>query len=304
MGEGTKIEWAHHTFNPWIGCQKVSPGCANCYAEVNTFTRAQRALGRELWGPNADRHIVSEAKWREPERWNRDAAAAGERHRVFCASMADAFEDHGNEILQARRRLWALIQATPNLDWLLLTKRPENIERFVPSHWLDGQWPRNAWAGVSAEDQVRADLRIPLLLKVHAHIPVRFVSYEPALGPVDFKPFLWSPKPTPATCRHETRRELGMPGIDWLLLGGESGPAPRGCDVTWIRSGVAQCRAAHCAAFVKQFGGRSYEDRDTSEPDCAGPTLPTSIFLKDRKGGDPAEWPAGDWPRDFPSVAR
>lgn len=176
MGAETKIEWCDHTFNPWIGCTKVSPGCANCYAAVNTFTRAQRAHGRELWGPDAARHVTSEAKWREPIRWDAAAKAAGIRRRVFCASMADVFEDRP-DLAEPRARLAYVIGKTPNLDWLLLTKRPENIARL----WITDVVPPNVWLGTTVEDQERADERIPHLLAVPA--AVRFLSVEPLLSP-------------------------------------------------------------------------------------------------------------------------
>jgi protein gp37 len=135
VSEKTGIAWTDHTFNPWIGCTHVSPGCVNCYAEVNTFTRAQRARGRELWGAGGDRHVVSEAKWREPKKWNAEASAFRRRTLVFCASMADVFEDR-RDLDDARARLWSLIEMTPALTWQLLTKRPENADKLTPGYWV------------------------------------------------------------------------------------------------------------------------------------------------------------------------
>lgn len=124
MGKDTGITWTDSTFNPWWGCEKVSPGCTNCYAA--TF---DKRVGGDHWGAKAGRRFFGDKHWREPEKWNRDAAKSGERHRVFCASMADVFEDR-DDLVQPRIRLFHLISETPNLDWLLLTKRPENIRRF------------------------------------------------------------------------------------------------------------------------------------------------------------------------------
>lgn len=206
MGEHTEISWCDHTFNPWIGCAKVSPACTNCYAEVSTPARTARARGLELWGPKAERRVTSDTNWREPLRWNRAAERNGRRSRVFCASLADVFEDrpnpmpgfHYDDVLRkARARLWRLIFETPHLDWLLLTKRPENADRLATQAWGDewgyathddvpvGPWLSNVWLGTTVEDQRRADERIPHLLATPA--AVRFLSCEPLLGPVDLR---------------------------------------------------------------------------------------------------------------------
>ena len=131
MAEKTGISWTHHTFNPWWGCTKVSPGCKNCYAE----TFASR-YGFDVWGPGKARRTFSLAHWEEPLKWNRDAELAGERRRVFCASMADVFEAEAPAGELAR--LWALIRLTPWLDWLLLTKRAERIAESLPDDWGEG----------------------------------------------------------------------------------------------------------------------------------------------------------------------
>src|SRR5256885_1960194 len=175
MGEKTGIAWTDSTFNPWFGCVKVSPACHHCYAE--TFTKR---IGLKVWGQNSDRKFFSEKHWNEPLRWNRKAAAAGPRHRVFCASMADVFEDR-QDLLAERERLWHLIDTTPHLDWLLLTKRPEHIARM-----LTGPMRPNIWLGTTVEDQHWADIRLSELVRVPA--VVHFVSYEPALGPLDLSP--------------------------------------------------------------------------------------------------------------------
>lgn len=221
MGEVTGIEWCHHTFNPWIGCTKVSAGCRNCYAEVDNPARISRGRGLELWGVDAARKGKAESGWAEPLKWFRAAAKAGERRRVFCASQGDVFEDR-RDLDVHRERLWSVIDETRigwgdgvrfpvigGLDWLLLTKRPEAILRLIPRHWggvgpcggcgaaqdVDcASWcasrgvdqramPANVWIGTSVEDQAAADERIPHLLRVPAR--VRFLSLEPLLGPVD-----------------------------------------------------------------------------------------------------------------------
>src|SRR5689334_23137746 len=136
MSENSKIEWTHHTFNPWRGCARVSPGCEHCYAE----TWAKRNPAQfGTWGATGTRVVASDAMWREPLKWDRKAAAAGERHRVFCASLADVGEDR-LDLMVPRRRLCELIVDTPNLDWLLLTKRPENLARLFPQQILERCW--------------------------------------------------------------------------------------------------------------------------------------------------------------------
>lgn len=183
MGGNTHIEWADHTFNPWIGCTKVSSACDHCYAE----TLATARLG-VAWGPHAERRRTAPSTWRQPLAWNRRAEREGRRYRVFCASLADVFDNQASE--DWRVELWRLIRATPHLDWLLLTKRPQNIAKMLPSDldhgrgngWQNGPWP-NVWLGTTVENQAEAYRRIPHLLAVPA--AKRFLSMEPLLGPVD-----------------------------------------------------------------------------------------------------------------------
>jgi protein gp37 len=285
MADETKIQWCDATFNPWRGCTKVSPGCANCYAETLS-ARNPAVLGE--WGPTGRRVIAAESYWRQPLAWDRKAGREGRRLRVFCASLADVFEDRP-ELVEPRERLFALIRQTPHLDWLLLTKRPENWRRCwpldpIPGHVRqnegDGKdWRRipNVWLGVSVEDQARADERIPVLLSIPA--AVRWVSYEPALGPIDFR-------------RVPGLNRIGQgPGLDWVVVGGESGPKARPFDLAWARSTVEQCRAAGVAAFVKQLGARPVD----------GGRLMARSPSRDSKGGDMNEWPddlrAREWPK-------
>lgn len=179
MTDTTKIEWTHHTFNPWWGCARVSPACRSCYAD----TLATR-YGHHVWRRHGERRMLSDENWRKPLRWNRDAEAAGVPARVFCASMADVFEDHP-QVAEPRERLWGLIAQTPWLHWQLLTKRIENVAAMAP--WGE-HWPVNVWLGTSVENQRWAETRIPILLSIPAHI--RFLSCEPLLGPIDLSRWL------------------------------------------------------------------------------------------------------------------
>jgi protein gp37 len=226
MSERTGITWTDHTFNPWHGCMKVSAGCQNCYA----LSFSERTGHGNIWGPAATtpRRFFSDEHWREPTRFNAAAREAGVRRRVFSASMADVFEDHP-DVGPHRARLWQTIEATDYLDWQLLTKRPENVTRMVPCSWLD-HWPRHVWIGTSVEHQPAAEARLPHLLAVPAQ--VRFLSVEPMLGPVSLFPWL--------------------PGVDWVIVGGESGPNRRPFDLAWLVALVAECRAAGIPVFVKQ----------------------------------------------------
>ncbi len=224
----TTISWAIHTFNPWWGCVKVSPACANCYA-----ASLSKRVGHKVWGKKAKRRLLTENNWKDPVRWNKEAEARGQRARVFCASMADVFEDHP-DVIEERRRLWKLIEATPWLDWLLLTKRPENIMTMVP--WGD-EFPDNVWIGVTAENQDCADLRIPILLDVPAK--VSFLSCEPLLGPIDLNPFI---------------SEGDDPGIHWVIAGGESGGNSRPTSPNLFTDLRDQCAANDVAFHFKQWG--------------------------------------------------
>ncbi|UQA57096.1 DUF5131 family protein [Polyangium aurulentum] len=223
MGKGSGIEWTDHTFNPWWGCTKVSQACKNCYAEAQA-TRWKHAI----WGPNAGRRFFGDKHWNEPLAWNRDAAREGQRKRVFCASMADVFEDR-EDLVPQRERLWKLIAETPWLDWLLLTKRPENVASMVP--WGEN-WPSNVWLGTTVENAEMAEQRLPELIK-HPAV-VRFLSCEPLLGEVDLTPWISE--------------------IDWVIVGGEAGPKARPMDPRAARSLRDQCVAAGVAFHFKQWG--------------------------------------------------
>lgn len=299
MGEATKIQWCDHTFNPWRGCTKVSPGCAYCYAEQQS-KRNPGVLGN--WGDRGKRVIASESYWRLPLKWDRQARSDGVRRKVFCASLADVFEDRP-ELDEPRQRLFDLILHTPNLLWLLLTKRP-----VVMADWLCGSgvfgsrnahvwgqgWP-NVWLGVSVEDQARSRERLPVLLSVPA--VVHWLSCEPLLGPLDL-----------GDCLHEYH---GCPPdrwpygpVRWVVVGGESGTSSRPCEVSWVRSIVRQCRQVNRACFVKQLGACAYDPENgiagarLNVPEEAAPLV--SLRLRDKKGGDPDEWPEDVRVRQFP----
>ncbi len=224
MAKQSKIEWTHHTFNPWWGCTKVSSACKHCYAE----TWAKR-VGHNLWGRGNPRRFFSDTHWQGPLKWNAEAASEGERKRVFCASMADVFESR-KELNPWRRRLWNLIEDTPWLDWLLLTKRPQMIGQYIP--WK-AMWPDNVWLGVTVENQKLAEKRIPMLLSYPAKI--RFLSCEPLLGSLVLDMDCCS-------------------NIDWVIAGGESGHNARPTQPVWVRALRDQCNAANIPFHFKQWG--------------------------------------------------
>lgn len=230
MGKDSSIEWTDHTFNPWWGCTNVSPGCNNCYAE----TWAKR-VGQKVWGAKSERRFFSDKHWLEPVKWNAAAKLTKQRKRVFCASMADVFEFR-KELNPWRERLWDLIGETPWLDWLLLTKRPQNIAKKVP--WKK-EWPENVWIGTTVEDQKRADLRLPVLLQLPAKR--RFLSCEPLIGAVDLSP--WT-----------DRRPKNLFGIDWVIAGGESGANARAMLPGWATQLRDQCQEAGIPFHFKQWG--------------------------------------------------
>ena len=224
--EQTAIEWTDNTFNPWWGCTKVSPGCDNCYAAA-----LDRRTGGNHWGPAADYRQLSAANWSKPAKWNRQAAKAGTRTRVFCASMADVFDNHAPQ--GERERLWQVIRDTPALEWQLLTKRPGNIAAMLPTDWNSG-YP-NVWLGTTIENADVAEQRHRQLVAVPA--AVRFISFEPLIG--DVSPML------PGI----------LDGIDWTIIGGESGNGHRPINPEWVSAIIENCRDTGTAVFFKQWGG-------------------------------------------------
>jgi protein gp37 len=264
VSKDSKIAWTDHTFNPWWGCQAISPGCANCYAE--TFSKR---LGLKLWGSDYPRRSFGPKHWAEPLAWNRAAEAASKRAKVFCASMADVFEDR-RDLDAYRARLWPLIAETPWLDWLLLTKRHHDIKILAPEHL-----PPNVWLGVTAEDQCHAADRWDELSRIDAR--VRFLSVEPMLGPISFRGFATLP--------------------DWVIIGGESGPKARMLDMNAAERLVAECCAASVPVFVKQLGRRPMR----MPPMCRGWV---QFKTEDAEGRDMSEWPEGLRVQQWPEVKR
>jgi protein gp37 len=248
MGEQTKIAWCDHTFNPWIGCSKVSSGCANCYAEKLMDTR----YGRVQWGVNGTRVRTSESNWKQPYKWNRKAMNEGVRRRVFCASLADVFEDR-DELWQWRNDLWEMIENTPYLDWLLLTKRPKNILCTMPAHWFTNLGHlSNVSFGFSAEDQDHFEERWQEMKYVARYGYPVFVSAEPLLGPIDLDPWKGA----------DNYLHLGQRG--WVIVGGESGVNARPMHPDWARGIRDQCRAAGVPFFFKQWGEWLHQSQGAS----------------------------------------
>lgn len=223
MGNETAIAWANSTFNPWVGCTKVGPGCDHCYAERAMDQRRHFVK----WGAGQPRRRTSAANWKQPARWDRKAAAAGTRSRVFCSSLADVFD---NEVEDAwRSDLWEIVERTPNLDWLLLTKRIGNVPKMLPAGIAR---LANVWLGITVVNQDEADRDIPKLLNVRVQGP-RWLSMEPLLGPIRFPP-------------------VTIAGINWTVVGGESGPHARPMLDTWALDLRHQCKAAAVPFFFKQ----------------------------------------------------
>ncbi|MDC7808823.1 phage Gp37/Gp68 family protein [Sphingomonas koreensis] len=245
--EGTGISWADLTFNPWIGCTRVSPACDNCYAE----TLATNRLGVH-WGPHADRRRTAASTWAKPLRWDRIAADVGVQLRVFCASLADVFDNKAPQ--EWREDLWRLIRATPNLTWMLLTKRPQNIDRMLPGAVV-ADVPANVWLGTTAEDQPHAEQRVGLTqLIAGAFGWIPFVSAEPLLGPLD----LTRIRTGDGRLLNALTGELTGGGIvaplGLVIAGGESGPDARPSHPDWIRALRDQCDGAVTPFHFKQWG--------------------------------------------------
>lgn len=257
MSDNTKIEWCDSTFNPWIGCTKVSPECDNCYAEADFDLRKHRVK----WGTGNQRSRTSPENWKKPLQWDRKHdeffAVNGLRRRVFCASLADVFD---NEVPAAwRHDLFNLIHDTPNLDWLLLTKRPQNIIRMVnESGCVAGNGtrylPGNVWLGASAGDQNRVDMNVPPLLRAKEATGARFafLSIEPLLGPVVLPECTGNYRCKMNGIDGHSERPLG--GLDWIVVGGESGQHARPMHPDWVRALRDQCAAAGVPFLFKQWG--------------------------------------------------
>jgi protein gp37 len=307
VGDRTAIEWCDATFNPWWGCVEVSPGCDHCYARTDA-----KRYGHAVWGKDQERRFFRDKHWDEPMRWDRRARRDGRRWRVFCASMADVLEERddqvGRYLDQERQRLWALIAMTEATDWLLLTKRPQNYARLVPPDIL--ALP-HVWPGTTVESSAYL-WRLEHLLRLECAGPA-WLSYEPALEGLELGPYLPSPDGfcVDYTDPDRGRRHLDDDGraLEWVLIGGESGPGARPFDINWARTVMAQCRSGGVPIFVKQLGARPYsmseEPRFRAKllspetPAEAARWYPTNP-MRDRKGGDPAEWPEDLRVREYP----
>lgn len=224
MGKNSKIEWTDHTFNPWWGCTKVSAACTNCYAEAFA-----KRTGNKVWGKSAHRRFFGDKHWDEPLKWNQTAQKAGIRSTVFCASMADIGEDR-RDLDAHRNRLFSLVLSTPRLDWLFLSKHPHNLLQFFPAEWTTNP-PQNLHVGTTVENQSETD-RIGDLLKLPGN--VHFISCEPLLGKLDLRRFL--------------------PALDWVIVGGESGPKARPMHPNWLLDLLGQCKESGVPFFFKQWG--------------------------------------------------
>lgn len=262
MAEKTDISWCDGTFNPWWGCAKVSAACDFCYAERDS---KRFAAGQVLWGVDAERRVFGDKHWDQPLLWNRrpffECSACGARGgdkavgyqrvckkcgsadikparmRVFCASMADVFDK--NAPIGARERLWKLIEATPSLDWLLLTKRIGNARTMLPEAWLEAEWPGNVRVGITVIDQTEFDRDVPKLVSLDCP---NFLSIEPMLGPIDMRAELVG------------RKVSFTSPLNWCIAGGESGTNARPLHPDWLRGLRDQCATAGVPFHFKQWG--------------------------------------------------
>lgn len=251
------IEWCTHTANPWIGCQKVGPGCDHCYAEM----RDKRFEGGKHWGPGAPRRRTAPATRNAPLKWNRNAPAFHAEHgywpRVFSGSLCDVFDNHVDP--SWRRDHWAVIRETKNLRWMLLTKRIGNVIGMLPEGWLDGAFD-HVGVMITVVNQAEADRDVPKLLNLPmAGNQWRGVSYEPALGPIDWTQLRPDGiKFTLNALTGEGHHLLGFTGqtnkLDFIICGGESGDDARPMHPDWARQTRDQCAAAGTAFLFKQWG--------------------------------------------------
>lgn len=250
MGK-TKIQWTSskdgspgYSFNPWWGCTKVSPGCANCYAE-----RESKRFGHDVWGAGKPRRTFGDKHWAEPLAWDIEAAKSGVRKRVFCGSMCDWCDEEAP--VGVVPRLFDLIERTPNLDWLLLTKRPERINQVVPpKYYYESNFPRNIWLGTTTENQAMFDARWPVLQgeAYNLKAALTFLSIEPMLGPVDISEALEEVNVG------DEEHDHWLKPVDWVIVGGESGTHARIMHPAWARSVRDQCVRADIPYFFKQWG--------------------------------------------------
>lgn len=301
MGDTTKIEWADKTFNGWIGCTKVSKACDHCYAE-----ELAKRYGWAEWGVGKPRHRTSPENWRKPLAWNRKAEREGRRYRVFANSLSDVFDAEVSD--EWRADLMALIEATPNLDWLLLTKRPKVARDYFERC---GSVPANVWMGTTVENQAMAEARIPELLQIPAR--GHFLSMEPLLGSVDLAHVAVTAPDEHSVFRtidaltgkrgHGSKcgytETIDHPGrhVGWVIVGGESGADARPMHPDWARSLRDQCQAAGVPFFYKQTGEWVHADTLSSETqehfDALGRTAGEFVRVGKKAAGrllDGREW--------------
>lgn len=304
MGQQTNISYVDGTFNGWIGCTKVSAGCKNCYAEKSLPARFRNIK----WGPSEERVRASDTNWQKPKTWNRqhelfaecencgwrgrvtqlDCPDCGEtynynhtvRQRILCGSLCDVLEDNP-QVIEWRDELFRLAGKTPNLDWFFLTKRIENVVPMLPDRWANGGLPRNIRFGVTAENQKMLNRRWPHMERLvrYYNPEVIFLSLEPLLGEINLT--------IPLTEELDVGNNESVwwtRTVDWVIVGGESGPDARPMDLDWARSIIEQCREAEIPVFFKQAGS-AYAKR---------------YGLKDRKGADLKELPPDLHVREFP----
>ena len=277
MAENSNIQWTDHTLNFWWVCTKVHAGCTNCYAEA-----WDKRHGGKNWGKSAPRRMIKSA-FENLAKWNAKAKSQGVVHRVFASSMCDVYEDHDGPVIDSKKEVISELRIAhlrdrfqleaptyANLEFLILTKRPENIMRMCPPVWrTGGRWPANVMTGTSPCNQETADESIPNLIKVPGR---HFLSCEPLLGPVDLRKYL------------STRR------ISWCICGGESGGKARAFNVDAARQIMYQCREFNVPYFCKQLG---------DNPTIDG-TVPLTISA--RKGKEMSEWPEDLRVQEFPPL--
>jgi protein gp37 len=296
MAEKSEISWTKSTFNPWIGCTRVGPGCDHCYAEAMD-ARKRWGGGVVHWGPGVPRMRTKPANWSKPLKWDKAAAlerSSGKRDPkddwkgpigfwpVFCASLADVFD---NEVADEwRTDLWALIESTPHLAWQLVTKRVGNVMKMVPEAWRKGGLPAHVVIIATVVNQEEFDRDWPKLREIPARW--RGLSVEPMLGPIRFLP---------------QKSVYGK--LHWVIFGGESnqgGHKARPCDLSWIWDGIDQCRELDIAPFVKQLGSHPLDVPGGTPAPFEPPGMKWKLLLKDKAGADPAEWPARLRVQEYP----
>jgi protein gp37 len=294
--ENSKIQWTDHTMNFWMGCQKVTDACKFCYAE----TFSQRYHGKDLWGPNSRRHITT-STWGNPAKWNKQADEMGLRYKVFASSLSDFFEDN-DQVVETRIKAWKIIKDTPHLDWLILTKRPENIRKFLPEDWGSGY--ENVWLGTSIGSQKDVHM-ITKLMQVPA--VCRFLSCEPLIGPLDItNKGISNGYSVPTRFDGGSGIEWTDPGdkfigIDWVIVGGESGMKKdaRAFNIEWARKIKRDCEDSDTAFFMKQLGANPVYPSAQS-----GKLERMKLTPHDRKGDDFEMFPTDLKVRQFPKFRR